>query len=303
MCFKERLRSFLLIKGEGNCDTLYVMLFISEAKSFLKFFIQQYSALNLADKSASLAYRALFAIAPIVILTVSIAELSIFGSMATAGIEGFFLKLFGPESASFITKLIDDVNLKNASVAFVGISVVLMIYAALGFFFTSQRSFLDIFEVKREKKNKVWQILSSYIYSLFHLLSFLFFIISLFVTRYILVLGLELIQEIFSYNISSFTFNSLVTFSILALLTTYLSFTYRFFSLRTISWVNAGIGGLVSSILALLLNNFLGYYFSFSNTLTLYGAASFLVVILLWVYFFSVIIFSGALVAKYANRQ
>lgn len=303
MCFKERLRSFLLIKGEGNCDTLYVMLFISEAKSFLKFFIQQYSALNLADKSASLAYRALFAIAPIVILTVSIAELSIFGSMTTAGIEGFFLKLFGPESASFITKLIDDVNLKNASVAFVGISVVLMIYAALGFFFTSQRSFLDIFEVKREKKNKVWQILSSYIYSLFHLLSFLFFIISLFVTRYILVLGLELIQEIFSYNISSFTFNSLVTFSILALLTTYLSFTYRFFSLRTISWVNAGIGGLVSSILALLLNNFLGYYFSFSNTLTLYGAASFLVVILLWVYFFSVIIFSGALVAKYANRQ
>lgn len=259
---------------------------------------REYGRFNIGDKSASLAYRALFALSPVLILTTSIANLSIFGSLTTAGIAEFFTRYFGTQSAAFFENILERNELQSVSILVGAIGFVLIIYGAIGFFLTMQRSLFDIFAVSLAGKHMVKNFLRTYFYSFLYLALFLFFIISLFVARYFLVSGIGFVEEFINYTISAATIRALTAFLMLVLLTFFLSVSYRFFSRYTIKIIDAFIGGFAAAILILLLNNLLGIYFSFLQMLTLYGAAAFLVTMLLWVYFFSMILFSGALVAK-----
>ena len=70
-----------------------------------------------------------------------------------------------------------------------------------------------------------------------------------------------------------------------------------------IAWRDVWIGGAVTSLLFTLGKFLLGWYLGRSTTITAYGAAGSVVLVLLWVYYSAQILFFGAEITKvYANR-
>jgi len=70
-----------------------------------------------------------------------------------------------------------------------------------------------------------------------------------------------------------------------------------------IAWRDVWIGGAVTSLLFTLGKFLLGWYLGRSSTITAYGAAGSVVLVLLWVYYSAQILFFGAEVTKsYAIR-
>ena len=70
-----------------------------------------------------------------------------------------------------------------------------------------------------------------------------------------------------------------------------------------IAWRDVWIGGAVTSLLFTAGKFLLGWYLGRSTTITAYGAAGSVVLILLWVYYSAQILFFGAEITKvYANR-
>jgi membrane protein len=70
-----------------------------------------------------------------------------------------------------------------------------------------------------------------------------------------------------------------------------------------IAWRDVWVGGAVTSLLFTLGKFLLGWYLGHSTTISAYGAAGSLVLILLWVYYSAQILFFGAEVTKvYATR-
>jgi membrane protein len=269
---------------------------ISRAVGIFNFF-------KVGEKSAALAYYALFALSPILVLVTSLVSLTFFGSFAESGLERFFIQYFGPQSAVLLERVVIGLHDQtvNAWVAVVGFLIIL--YASVRFFRSIQSSLLELFSVSIRDRNVVKNYLRVYLYSFVYLLVFIFFVALLFASQFFLTVGIGLIEQLFSYSLSPLLIRILTAALILLLLTSFLGITYRFFSKFTVGRTDAFIGGFAGSILILVLNKLLGFYFSFSESLVLYGAAGFLVAILLWIYVFFIILFSGALIARYASRM
>lgn len=294
---------FLLITGfVFLCYALYVNV-ISQFKNRIARAIGIFNFFKVGEKSAALAYYALFALSPILVLVTSVFSLTFFGSFAESGIERFFVQYFGPQSAILFERVIVGLRDQtvNAWVAVVGFVIIL--YASVRFFRAIQSSLLELFSVSIRDKNVVKNYFRIYFYSFVYLLVFLLFISLLFASQFFLTIGIGFIEEFFAYSLSAVVIRVLTALTILVLLTGFLGFTYRLLSKFTVSWTDAFIGGFAGSILILVLNKLLGFYFSFSESLVLYGAAGFLVAILLWIYLFFVILFSGALIARYASKM
>ncbi|MDZ7726067.1 MAG: YhjD/YihY/BrkB family envelope integrity protein [Candidatus Campbellbacteria bacterium] len=264
------------------------------AKVFLQF--------RIAERSAALAYFALFALAPILILITSLASIFVFGSFAQSGIEEFFLRYFGSGASVFFEQVIERADNLTVDIAVAVAGFLLVVFAATGFFRALQRSLFEVFSVSIEGNSTTKNILYNNLYSSTYMIIFLFFIIGLFVARLVLTTGIELAENFFDYNVSGATIRALSAILVLVLLSLFLGGSYRFFSRRSVTWLDSFIGGFAASVLILLLNNLLGLYFAFSEALLLYGAASFLVAILLWLYLFSMIILIGALISRYVSR-
>lgn len=261
-----------------------------------------FSFFRITEKSAALAFYALFALSPILVLVMSVASFSFLGALAENGIQQFFTQYFGPQSQILLDRAVagaEDQSV-NAWVAVVGF--LLIVYGSVNFFRAIQSSLFELFSVDIKGKSVIKNYVRIYLYSFGYLLTFLFFIVLLFASQFFLTIGIEFVEELFSYNLSAATIRTLTAVMILVLLSIFLGASYRLFSRRTVGWGDAFIGGFAASILILILNRFLGLYFSFSKSLALYGAAGFLVAILLWIYLFAIILFSGALVARYASR-
>ncbi|MEX0933377.1 MAG: YhjD/YihY/BrkB family envelope integrity protein [Candidatus Paceibacterota bacterium] len=279
------------------------MKVISHIKNRMARAVGIFNFFKVGEKSAALAYYALFALSPLLVLVTSLVSLTFFGSYAESGIERFFVQYFGPQSAILFDRVVVGLRDQtvNAWVAVVGFLIIL--YASVRFFRAIQNSLLELFSVSLRDKNVVKNYVRIYFYSFVYLVVFLLFISLLFASQFFLTIGIGLIEELFAYSLSAFLIRVLTSVVILILLTGFLGITYRLLSKFTVGWTDAFIGGFAGSILMLVLNKLLGFYFSFSESLVVYGAAGFLVAILLWIYLFFVILFSGALIARYASKM
>jgi len=276
---------------------------ISQLKNRIARAIGVFNFFKVGEKSAALAYYALFALSPLLVLVTSLVSLTFFGSYAESGIERFFVQYFGPQSAILFDRVVVGLSDQTVNVWVAVVGFLIILYASVRFFRTIQNSLLELFSVSLRDKNIVKNYVRIYFYSFVYLVVFLLFISVLFASQFFLTIGIGLIEELFAYSLSAFLIRVLTSVIILVLLTGFLGITYRLFSKFTVSWTDAFIGGFAGSILMLILNRLLGFYFSFSESLVVYGAAGFLVAILLWIYLFFVILFSGALIARYASKM
>jgi membrane protein len=251
-----------------------------------------------ARLGAALAYYALFSIAPMLVIMISIAG-SVYGKAAVEGqIVHAVSSQIGPDAAAGVEQLLAAVYKSRSSLFTTILSAVILIYGAT-----------NLFSQLRDALNTMWNVRPKPYPSIFGgLLEFAWdrFISAVMVISFSVVLLATLfisagltalngwLRTIITPN-TSFLLESGNVLTGFGLTTLLFAITFKLLPDVKISWGVVWVGALVTSFLfnigAFLIGLYLGYYGSSQSAL---GGAESLVVIMIWVAYSAQIIFFGA---------
>ena len=270
---------------------------------FIKQVIAEFIDDNVMKYSASLAYYTVFSLAPMLIIMIKICG-TLFGQEAVEGRVYVEIKdLVGGPAAMQIQDTIKNIHLtKNSPVASV-FSIIVLIIGGTGIFGEIQDSLNKIWGLKVIAKKAWWKLIINRLLSFSLIISLGFvFIVSLLLNALIAVIGTRL-NNVLSGSGKIFIplIDNALSFSITTLL---FAIIFKVLPDAKIKWKDITIGAFVTAILFTLGKLGIGYYLGRTNLASIYGAAGSVIIIMLWAYYSSVILYLGAEFTKvYANEH
>lgn len=275
------------------------MYFVSMRKKiitvyqYLKQVFTEFIEDNILKYSASLAYYTVFSLAPVLIVIISICGV-LFGKEAIQGhIYNQIKGLVGNEAAVQIQETIKNIHLTGHNVFATIVSVVVLLIGATGIFGEVQDSLNKIWGLRVKTRKTWWKLILNRLLSFSLIISIGFIMmVSLLLNAIISAFGNFLARYFseFSVILVQIT-DSVLTFVI----TTFLfSLMFKVLPDAKIKWKDVLVGGLITSIFFTLGKLGIGYYLGRSNIASVYGAAGSIMIIMVWVYYSSIILYLGA---------
>ena len=251
---------------------------------------------------AALAYYTVFSLAPLLIIAIAIAGL-VFGPEAAQGqIFEQLRGLMGEASAKSMQDLVESANAKPATGIFATvIGIVTLLFGASGVFGQLQTSLNAIWGVQPKPGRGFLGIIQDRILSF----GFILVVGFLLLVSLVLTAAVALVGEWFGGMLPGMEFliqilNSGLSLAVITLL---FAMIFKFLPDAKIAWHDVWIGALITAALFTVGKFALGLYLGKSGVGSSYGAAGSLIVLLLWVYYSSQILFFGAEFTQvYANR-
>ncbi len=272
---------------------MIVFTHIKKNIGLLKQTFIEFSNDNVLKLSAALSYYTVFSIAPMMFLIISFAG-AFYGQDAVQGrLFGQLKLLVGSNAAVQIQEMIANTHLKNESTFGAIAGVVILLIGATGVFTEIQDSINYIWSIKaKPKKGWLKFIINRMIsFSLIVSLGFLM-LVSLVINA-----AMDALNESLSRIFSDGTFYLMYGLNILlifAIISFFFTIIYKVLPDATIYWKDALKGAMFTAVLFLIGKFLIGYFVGSSRTSAAYGAAASLVIVLLWVYYTSVILYFGA---------
>lgn len=243
--------------------------------------------------SASLAYYTIFSLAPLLLITISIAGI-VMGKDAIQGkVFGEINGIVGNEAAKQIQDMIKNLEMSGKSTMSVILGIVTLVIGATTVFGEIQESINIIWHVKPKPK-KGWikmikdRLLSG---SLIVTLGFLL-LVSLLVNGALLALSDKL--KSFLPDITVVFFNLINVAISFIVITILFGVIFKVLPDVKIRWKDVTSGAIFTAVLFMIGRLVIGIYIAKSGTSSSYGAAGSLIVILLWVYYTAAILYFGA---------
>ncbi len=263
---------------------------------------EEWSAANVSRLAAALAYFTVFSITPVLVIAIGIAG-AIFGAQAAqSGVSTQIRDLLGPAAAETVMLTLHSAaqSQKGGIIATV-VGVALLAYGATGVFQALQDSLNTIWGVKPRPDVSFWEMIRV------RLLSFGMVIATGFVLLVSLLVSAAL-SALTSYLSAGTSAETAwrVLHLVVSVLVFGLMFSLIFHVLPDVQlrWHDVWIGGVLTAILFSAGKSLIGVYLSHTAAASAYGAASSLVLLLLWVYYSSQILFLGAAFTKvYAQSR
>lgn len=248
---------------------------------------------NALKMSASLAYYTIFAIAPLLLVIVSLAGI-IYGQDAAQGkIFAELNKFVGSGAANQIQEIIKNISKSQDTVFAIIAGSITLFIGTTGVFIEIQDSINQIWRVKAKPKKGWLKLITNRVLSFSMVIGLGFLlIVSLVINGVILALS-EKIQIYFPdltilvINI----FNLILTFIVISAL---FGIIFKFLPDVLIDWKDVRMGAFFTAILFMVGKFLIGLYIEKVGPGSAYGAAGSLIVILIWVYYTSAILFFGA---------
>ena len=243
--------------------------------------------------SASLAYYTIFSLAPLLIMLISLTSL-IYGREAVQGeVFNGINEFVGNEAAMQIQQAIQKVNSSGDSVLAIIISTATLFIGATGVFIEIQTSINMIWRV-RAKPEKSWlkfivnRLLS---FSMIVGLGFLL-LVSLIINGLVLALS----QKLNSYfpDITILLVNLINLAITFIVITALFGIIFKFLPDVEIGWKDVSIGAVATALLFMIGRYLIGLYIEKAAPGSAYGAAGSLIIILVWIYYSSAILYFGA---------
>jgi membrane protein len=253
------------------------------------------------SQSAALAYYTVFSLAPLLIVVISIAG-SVYGEDAVRGrIVRQFQELLGREEATFVQTVLQKAK-KDASGPFASaLAVLVLIIGASAVFAQLQTSLNGIWEVKPKKGRFFRDFIRKRVLTFALVLGFGFLLL----VSLVLSAGVEAVQTFvadrFSIDAAGLEWaNGIVSF---LLFTVLFAMIFRILPDAQIPWRDVWHGAIATAILFVVGKWAIGLYLGRAAVASAYGAAGSVVVLLVWVYFTSLIVLLGAEFTRaYAKR-
>lgn len=242
--------------------------------------------------SAAVAYYSIFSIAPLLILSVSMAG-AFLGEDAVRGhLETQLVYYVGAPAAKAVQSMVASAALAEQGVLATVLGFLTLLVGATGVFSQLKDALNTIWEV-RVKPGKAWlAFLQERLVSFGMILVIGFLLLtSLMLTTFLAALNqyLETIMPMPAFLWTTMT--SLVSFSMVTLL---FAFIFKVLPDAVIEWRNVWIGAVFTAALFETGKLALSFYLGRESTMSSYGAAGAVVLLLLWVYYNACILFLGA---------
>ncbi len=255
--------------------------------------IQQFSENNTLRLAAALAYTAAFSLPSLLIVVISVAAV-VFGEEAVTGqVFAQLQGLLGADAAAGIQKTIVQFNRHESGALATAIGGATLLFGATTFFATLQESLNDIWSLKPKPRNGLVQFIKTRILSLGLVLSVgLLLLVSLVLSAGLVAFGGYLRRLL--PGVAGGVFFGLDLILSLGLTTAMFGLLLRFLPDARVAWRDIWPGAVLTALLFLVGKYLIGLYVSRADPGSAYGAAGSIIVLLTWVYYSSLIVFSGA---------
>src|SRR5437868_557136 len=242
--------------------------------------------------AAALAYYTLFSIAPLLFIVIAIAGL-VFGREAVQGqIQTQIQGLVGEQAATTIQSMVQGANKPSSSIIATVIGIVTLVFGAAGLFGQLQDALNTIWEVQPKPGRSFLDTLKERFLPFTMILGVGFLLlVSLVVSA-----GLSALGAFFSGLLPGLEFvwqivNFVVSFGVITLL---FAMIYKVLPDAKIAWNDVWIGAAATALLFTIGKVLIGLYLGRSAVGSTYGAAGSLIVVLIWVYYSTQLLFLGA---------
>jgi membrane protein len=247
--------------------------------------------------SGALAYYTVFSMAPLLLLIISLCGIFL-GQEAVEGriyqsLSGFM----GADTAHQLQQMIKNASLNGKGTLAAIIGVVTLLIGATTVFAEIQDSINSIWGLKPKPKMGLWKMVQTRFLSFSVIISLGFILlVSLAVTTVIDGLFTNLMSHFPDVAVVIFyIFNQLFTLVIITLI---FGVIFKVLPDAEIRWKDIIVGSVITAILFMIGKFAISFYISKSNVGSTYGAAGSLVIVLLWAYYSSIILYFGAELTK-----
>jgi membrane protein len=243
--------------------------------------------------SGSLAYTTIFSLGPLLLLVMSLASI-FFGKQASEG--KMFIEingLLGSSAARQIQDIIKNIRISGKTNFALVISIITLFIGATGIFIEIQDSLNVIWRVKAKPKRGLTQFIKNRLLSASLVISLGFLlVVSLMINGVTQALGTMLAGQFSGITVMVIDgINIIVTALIISFL---FAVIFKVLPDIKIGWKNVRAGAVFTLVLFMAGRYLIGLYIQKTGTGSVYGAAGSVIVILVWVYFTSAILYLGA---------
>ncbi len=247
------------------------------------------------SRGAAMAFFAVTSLAPIVLIIVAIAGLVFGREAAQHALAGQLNTIMGQQSADFIQSATANAANQTSGTSAAVVGLVTLLLTASGVFGEMQ-SALNVIWKAEPKPVSVGGLVRARAISLGLVAALGFLLIaSLALSAAISAFGQFLNAHLPFADLILLIINELITLALVALL---FSAIYKVLPDRRLSWRDVGVGAIVTALLFTAGKSLIGWYLGSSAVASSYGAASALLVTLLWVYYSSLIFLFGAEITR-----
>jgi membrane protein len=243
-----------------------------------------------ARQGAALAYYSVFSLGPVLVIAVAIAGF-IFGPDAARGeVEVQLKSLLGRAAAKAVDAMLVGASAPQQGLVATVVGTVILLFTAVGVVIQLKDAFNTVWEVDGNEISGIWQFIRAYLVSVAAVITLGFLLlVSLVFTTALSVAGKHLSTQLPETTLQ--ITGSLISFVVITVL---FAMMFKWLPDTPVEWRDVWLGAAITAALFEIGKLLIGIYIGKLALDSTYGAATSLVVLLIWVYYSSQIVLLGA---------
>lgn len=269
--------------------------------------IRDFNVHRCPQMAAAIAFYTLFALGPVLLIAVSIAGLVVGRDEVRAKLMDELSDVMSQQAVAQIDTVLRNATLPGGGIVATLVGAVTLVIAATGAFHQIKQALNTIWEVKGDNGRPIWSIVKARLVSFSMVLSIGALLLASMLVGAAVSLALRWAKDYLPVSpgvlsASDLLMSFLVVTSLFALM-------YKVLPDASIHWRDVWTGAAITSLLFALGREGIGLYLARTSVTSVYGAAGSLVVLLLWVYYSSMIFLLGAEIThawarwRHSNRK
>jgi membrane protein len=249
---------------------------------------------GMSMQGAALAYYSLFALGPLMLISISIAGL-VFGAEAVRGqLSVQLASLLGEQGAKGVESLLAGVGQPREGFVASLVGVVTMLIAAVTVVVQLKEALNLVWRAEAKPASGMLGLIRKYAVSLAGVLALGFLLlVSLLITTLLSAMGNALSGYFHE------TLLQLLSLAVSLIVTTFLfAMMFRFLPDIEVGWRDVLAGAFITALLFELGKFLIGFYIGKQGLESTYGAAASLVVVIVWVYYSAQLVLFGAEITR-----
>jgi membrane protein len=252
--------------------------------------------------ASSIAFYTIFSLPAILIIALSVGATVYERDIVQEELINQISRLIGPDSAAEMERILQNAALDSTGTIAKIVGIGTLIFSATTVFVSLQTSLNKIWGIKPKPQRGIVKYFLDRLLSLAMVISIGFLLlVSLVIDTALVVLQTTLAKIVAGWTLYIVTAANIIIS--LGLVTLIFAMLFKVLPDAKIKWRDVWVGAIVTTLLFTAGKYLIGFYLGNSSVNSAYGAAGSLVIILIWVYYSTVIFLFGAeLTSVYAEK-
>jgi membrane protein len=260
------------------------------AWSLLRQTVSEWSEDGAPRLGAALAYYSVFSIGPLLLIAIGVASLIFESGAVERGVIDQIGKLIGDQGAQAVKAMLANASIRGGSLWSTLVGVGVLLFGAIAVVVQLKDSLNIIWDVEDPGASGLWGYVRKYGLSLAAVLGLGFLLaVSLFTTTILSTMG-----SLWGAGLPAGLMTALNFVADMAVLTLLFAMMFKWLPDTGIAWSDVWIGAALTTLLFIAGKFAIAFYLGKQGLESTFGAASSIVLILVWIYYSSQLVFFGA---------